>query len=205
VGPTGDIGLFKIVSEAGVASGVRRIEAVTGAGALAYVADEERRLGELSHLLSGSGDDVVEKLRQLFDRQKKLERELESLRSKAAGNATADLAGNAREVGGIKVVAARLEGFDAKSLRDSVDQLKQQLGDCVVLLAGAANGRVSLVAGVHGSALGRIKAGEVVAHVARQIEGKGGGRPDMAQGGGLDTSQLPALLEALPGWIGGQL
>jgi alanyl-tRNA synthetase len=202
---TGDIGLFKIVSEAGVASGVRRIEAVTGAGALAYVADEERRLGELSHLLSGSGDDVVEKLRQLFDRQKKLERELESLRSKAAGSATADLAGKAREVAGIRIVAARLEGLDAKSLRDSVDQLKQQLGDCVVLLAGAADGRVSLVAGVHGAALGRVKAGDVVSHIARQIDGKGGGRPDMAQGGGLDTPQLPALLEALPGWIGHQL
>jgi alanyl-tRNA synthetase len=205
VSRTGDIGLFKIVGEAGVASGVRRIEAVTGAEALAHVAAEERRLGELSHLLSGSGDDVVDKLRQLFDRQKKLERELESVRSKAAGHATADLAGNAREVSGIKVIAARLEGFDAKSLRDSVDQLKQQLGDCVVLLAGAADGRVSLVAGVHGSALGRVKAGDVVSHVARQIDGKGGGRPDMAQGGGLDTAQLPALLAAVPDWIAQQI
>jgi alanyl-tRNA synthetase len=163
VSRTGDIGLFKIVSESGVASGVRRIEAVTGDGALAYVADEERRLGELSQLLSGTGDDVVERLRQLFERQKRLERELESLRSKAAGSVTADLASSARDVLGIKVVAARLEGLDAKALRDSVDKLKQQLGDCVVLLAGAADGRVSLVAGVHGGALGRIKAGDVVA------------------------------------------
>ncbi|MGN6236912.1 alanine--tRNA ligase [Dyella sp. KULCS107] len=205
VGRTGDIGLFKIVSEAGVASGVRRIEAVTGAGALAHVADEERRLGELAQLLSGSGDEVVDKLRQLFDKQKKLERELESLRAKAAGSATADLAGAARDVDGIKVVAARLEGLDAKALRDSVDQLKQQLGDCVILLAGAADGRASLVAGVHGKALGRIKAGDVVAHVAAQIDGKGGGRPDMAQGGGSDTSQLPALLDALPAWVGARL
>ena len=204
VSRTGDIGLFKIVSEAGVASGVRRIEAVTGAGALTYVADEERRLGELSQLLSSSGDDAVEKLRQLFDKQKKLERELDSLRSKAAGSATADLAGSAQDVGGIKVVAARLEGLDAKSLRDSVDQLKQQLGDCVILLAGAADGRVALIAGVHGKALGRIKAGNVVAHVAAQIDGKGGGRPDMAQGGGLDASNLPAVLSALPGWISSQ-
>jgi len=204
VGRTGDIGLFKIVSEAGVASGVRRIEAVTGAGALAYVADEERRLGELAHLLSGNGDEVVEKLRQLFEKQKKLERELESLRARAAGSATADLAASAADVGGIKVVAARLEGLDAKALRDSVDQLKQQLGDCVVLLAGAADGRVSLVAGVHGAALGRIKAGEVVAHVAGQIGGKGGGRPDMAQGGGDDVPQLSALLADLPDWIGGR-
>jgi alanyl-tRNA synthetase len=205
VGRTGDIGLFKIVSEAGVASGVRRIEAVTGAGALAYVADEERRLGELAHLLSGNGDEVVDKLRQLFDKQKKLERELESLRAKAAGSATADLASSAHVVDGIKVVAARLEGLDAKALRDSIDQLKQQLGDCVVLLAGAADGRASLVAGVHGKALGRIKAGDVVAHVAAQIEGKGGGRPDMAQGGGNDAPQLPDLLSALPAWVGERL
>jgi alanyl-tRNA synthetase len=204
VSRTGDIGLFKIVSEAGVASGVRRIEAVTGEGALAWVADEERRLGELSQLLSSSGDDAVEKLRQLFDRQKKLERELDSLRSKAAGSATADLASSAQEVDGIKVVAARLEGLDAKSLRDSVDQLKLQLGDCVILLAGAADGRVALIAGVHGKALDRIKAGSVVAHVAAQIDGKGGGRADMAQGGGSDTANLPAILAALPGWISNQ-
>ncbi|KZC39004.1 UNVERIFIED_ORG: alanine--tRNA ligase, partial [Rhodanobacter sp. FW104-R5] len=204
VGRTGDIGLFKIVSEAGVASGVRRIEAVTGAGALAWVVDEERRLAEFAQLLSSSGDEAVEKLRQLFDRQKKLERELESLRSKAAGSATADLAGAAKDVGGIKVVAARLEGLDAKSLRDSVDQLKQQLGDCVVLLAGAAEGRVALIAGVHGRALERVKAGNVVAHVASQIDGKGGGRPDMAQGGGTDTPNLPAILAALPSWVAAQ-
>ena len=204
VGRTGDIGLFKIVSEAGVASGVRRIEAVTGDGALAFVADEERRLGELSQLLSSNGDDAVEKLRQLFERQKKLERELDSLRSKAAGSATADLAGSAIDVGGIKVVAARLEGLDAKALRDSVDQLKQQLGDCVVLLAGAADGRVSLIAGVHGKALGRIKAGSVVAHVAAQIDGKGGGRPDMAQGGGSDLPALPGILSTLPQWVSTQ-
>ena len=204
VGRTGDIGLFKIAGESGVASGVRRIEAVTGDGALAYVADEERRLAELSQLLSSSGDDAVEKLRQLFDKQKKIERELDSLRSKSAGSAMADLASGAQDVDGIKVVAARLEGVDAKSLRDGVDQLKQQLGDCVVLLAGAVDGRVSLIAGVHGKALARFKAGSVVAHIAAQIDGKGGGRPDMAQGGGSDTAELPALLAALPAWISSQ-
>jgi alanyl-tRNA synthetase len=205
VGRTGDIGLFKIVSEAGVASGVRRIEAVTGTGALAYVADEERRLGEFSQLLSANGDDAVEKLRQLFDKQKKLERELESLRAKAAGSATADLASSALNIDGIKVVAARLEGLDAKALRDSMDQLKQQLADCVILLAGAADGRVSLVAGVNGKALGRVKAGDVVAHVAGQIDGKGGGRPDMAQGGGTDTAELPNILNGLVNWVGQRL
>ena len=201
---TGDIGLFKIVSEAGVASGVRRIEAVTGDGALAYVDTHERVLAELSHLLASSGDDAVEKLHQVLDRQKKLERELDSLRSKAAGSATAQLAEHAVDVAGVKVVAARLEGLDAKSLRDSVDQLKQRLGDCVVLLAGAADGRVALVAGVHGNALDRVKAGDVVAHIARQIDGKGGGRADMAQGGGADAPQLPALLSGLPAWVAGQ-
>ncbi|MGN6705502.1 MAG: alanine--tRNA ligase [Rhodanobacter sp.] len=201
VNRTGDIGLFKIVGESGVASGVRRIEAVTGDGALAHVAEEEHRLAEISRLLSSSGDDAVEKLRQLFDRHKKLERELDSLRSKAAGSATADLAASAADVGGIKVVAARLEGLDAKSLRDSVDQLKQQLGDCVVLLAGAVDGKVALIAGVHGKALGRIKAGDVVAHVATRIGGKGGGRPDMAQGGGSDSADLPALLAGLAAWV----
>ncbi len=205
VARTGDIGLFKIISEAGVASGVRRIEAVTGDGALAHVAGEERRLGEFAQLLSSSGDEALEKLRQLFERQKKLERELDALRSKAAGSAIADLAAAAQDIDGIKVVAARLAGLDAKSLRDGVDQLKQQLGDCVILLAGAAEGRVALIAGVHGKALGRIKAGDVVAHVAAQIDGKGGGRADMAQGGGTDAADLPALLATMPAWLAIQL
>jgi alanyl-tRNA synthetase len=201
VARTGDIGLFKIVGESGVASGVRRIEAVTGDGALDFVADEERRLDEMSQLLSGSGDDVVEKLRQLFDRQKKLERELESLRSKAAGSAIAELAAAAVDVGGIKLVAARVPGLDAKALRDSVDQLKQQLGDCAVLLASGSDGKVALVAGVHGAALARLKAGELVAEVAHRIGGKGGGRADLAQGGGDDRPALDQALRDLPSWL----
>jgi alanyl-tRNA synthetase len=205
VSRTGDIGLFKIVSESGVAAGVRRIEAVTGAGALARVADEERVLGEVSGLLAATGDDVVEKLRQLFDKQKKLEREIESFKAKAASSASADLAASAVDVGGIKVVAARLEGLDAKSLRDSVDVLKQQLGDCAIILAGALDGRVSLVAGVGGAALGRVKAGDLVAEVASRIDGKGGGRPDMAQGGGVDAPALPQILAGIPGWIEARL
>lgn len=205
VSRTGDIGLFKIVSESGVAAGVRRIEAVTGAGALARVADEERVLGEVSGLVGAHGDEVVEKLRQLFDRQKKLEREIESYKAKAASSASADLAASAVDVAGIKVVAARLEGLDAKSLRDSLDALKQKLGDCAVVLAGAADGRVSLVAGVGGSALGRVKAGDLVAEVASHIEGKGGGRPDMAQGGGLDAPALPAVLAGIPAWVEARL
>jgi alanyl-tRNA synthetase len=205
VARTGDIGLFKIVSESGVASGIRRIEAVTGAGALAYVKDEEQRLDAVAHLLSSSAHDVVDKLRQVFDRQKKLERELEGLKAKAASAATSDLASLAKDVDGIKVIAARLDGADAKTLRDSVDQFKQKLGDCVILLAGGSDGKISLVAGVNGKALGKIKAGDLVSDVAKKIGGKGGGRPDMAQGGGEDSPALGAALDAVPAWIAARL
>jgi alanyl-tRNA synthetase len=201
---TGDIGLFKIVSEGGVAAGVRRIEALTGQGALDYIAEEERRLDTVAELLGGSASDVVDKLRQLFDRQKKLEKELESLKAKAAAGATADLAGSARDVGGIKVVAARLEGLDAKALRDSVDQLKSRLGDAVILLASASAGKASLVAGVQGKALERVKAGDLVGFVAGRIGGKGGGRADMAQGGGDDSPALLAVLGEVPDWVAGR-
>ncbi|TLY49217.1 MAG: alanine--tRNA ligase [Gammaproteobacteria bacterium] len=201
VGRTGDIGLFKITSEGGVAAGVRRIEAVTGAGALKFVDEEEARLAEVASLLSANTGEVADKLRALFDKQKKLERELESLKARAAGAATADLAANAKSIHGIKVIAARLDGADAKTLRDSVDKFKQQLIDCVVLLAGGSDGKAALVAGVGGSALGKIKAGDLVAHVAAQIGGKGGGRADMAQGGGDDTPALGIALETVPDWV----
>jgi alanyl-tRNA synthetase len=201
VARTGDIGFFKIVSESGVAAGVRRIEALTGAAAIAYVADEESRLDEIGDLLSTSGADVVDKLRQMFERQKKLERELESLKAKAASSATQDLADRAETVAGFRVVAARVDGLDAKALREGVDGLKQKLVDCVVVLASASDGKVALAGGVHGAALAKIKAGDVVAHVAAQIGGKGGGRADMAQGGGPDSPALDTALAALPAWI----
>jgi alanyl-tRNA synthetase len=202
---TGDIGLFKIVSEGGVAAGVRRIEAVTGEGALAYIADEERRLEQAAQLLGGNPADVVEKLRQLLERQKRLERELESLKAKAAAGATSDLAASAPEVAGVKVVAARLEGLDAKALRDAVDQLKSRLGDAVIVLASAEAGKAALIAGVQGSAQGKVKAGELLSHVAAQIGGKGGGRPDMAQGGGPDGPALVAALEGVRDWVATRL
>jgi alanyl-tRNA synthetase len=205
VGRTGDIGLFKIVAESGVASGVRRIEAVTGAGALAHVRAEEAQLDQVADLLSASGGDVIEKLRQVFDRQKKLERELEAIKAKAASAATVDLAAGARDVNGIKVIAARLDGADLRTLRDSVDQFKEKLVDCVVLLAGGSDGKIALVAGVNGKALGKVKAGELVAHVAQQIGGKGGGRPDMAQGGGEDSPQVSIALDAVPAWVESRL
>jgi alanyl-tRNA synthetase len=201
VSRTGDIGLFKIVSESGVAAGIRRIEALTGAGAVAHVTDEEHRLAEVAGMLSSSTGEVADKLRQLLDRQKKLERDLEAMKAKTASSATGDLASHAEAIGNIQVVAARIDGMDAKALREAVDTLKQKLGDCVVLLASGGDGKVALVGGVHGVALGKIKAGEVVAYVAKQIGGKGGGRPDMAQGGGADSPALEQALHGLAGWV----
>jgi alanyl-tRNA synthetase len=201
VGRTGDIGLFKIVSEGGVSSGVRRIEAVTGQGALDLVSAEEQRLQEAAALLGGSAGEVVDKVRQLTERQKKLERELESLKAKAASGATADLANAAVEIEGVRVLAARLEGFDAKALREAMDRLKQQLGNAVIVLAGTAQGKASLVAGVNGSATGRVKAGELLAHIASLTGGKGGGRPDLAQGGGEDGPALASALADVPAWV----
>ncbi len=201
VGRTGDIGLFKLVGESGVSAGVRRIEAVTGQGALDYVADEERRLAEAADLLGGNAGEVVDKIRALTDRQKKLERELETLKARAASSATSDLGGAAIDVGGIRVLASRLEGFDAKALRDAMDRLKQQLGDAVIVLAGTADGKAALVAGVNGAATGRVKAGELLSHIAGQIGGKGGGRPDLAQGGGEDGPALATALQGVPEWV----
>jgi alanyl-tRNA synthetase len=201
VSRTGDIGLFKIVSEGGVSAGVRRIEALTGQGALDYIAAEERRLEEAAALLGGNASDVVDKIRALTDRQKRLERELEALKAKAASGATADLAGSAQDIHGVRVLAARLEGFDAKALRDAVDRLKQQLGDSVIVLAGASEGKAALVAGVSGAAAGKVKAGELLAHVAGQIGGKGGGRPDLAQGGGEDGPALASALRGVHSWV----
>ena len=201
VGRTGDIGLFKIVSEGGVSAGVRRIEAVTGQGALDHVAAEEQRLQGVASLLGSTPAEAADKLRTLLERQKKLERELEQLKAKAASGATSDLAGQARDIAGIKVLAARLEGFDAKALRDAMDRLKQQLGDAVVVLAGTEGGKAALVAGVSGAALGRVKAGELLGQVAGRINGKGGGRPDMAQGGGEDGPALAAALDDVAQWV----
>ncbi len=201
VGRTGDIGLFKITSEGGVSAGVRRIEAVTGQGALDYVAAEEARLREAADLVGGNSHDVVDKIRQLGDRYKRLERELEALKAKLASGATADLAGSAVDVAGVKVLAVRLEGFDAKALREAIDRLKQQLGDSVIVLAGASEGKVALVAGVNGSPMGRVKAGELLSHIAGQISGKGGGRPDLAQGGGEDGPALAPALAGVPAWV----
>ena len=202
---TGRIGLFKLVSEGSVSSGVRRIEALTGQAALDHVRGDEARMREAAGLLGGTSGEVGERVRALLDRQKQLERELESLKAKAARGATADLGASAIDIGGVKLVAARIEGLDAKALRDAVDRLKQQLGDVVVLLASASDGKAALVAGVGGAATGRVKAGELLSHVARRIGGKGGGRPDMAQGGGEDGPALVAALGEVRQWVSERL
>jgi len=201
---TGDIGLFKILSEGGVAAGVRRIEAVTGEGALAYVREEEQRLGEIAELVGASKAEVGAKLRQLLDRQKQLEKTLEQMKAKSAANAALELADSAIDLGGFKLVAARLDGLDAKALRDSVDVLKNKLVDAVILLATGSEGKASLAAGVAGAAQGKVKAGDVVSFVAAKINGKGGGRPDMAQGGGEDGPALAAALAEVEGFVRGK-
>ncbi len=198
VGRTGDIGLMKITSEGGIASGVRRIEAVTGEGAMALVDLRETRLDEVVDLVGASEDDVVAKLKQLLDRQKKLEKELEALKARNANALLNELAESAPTIGGIRIVTGRVEGMDAKTLRDAVEALRNKLGDCAVVLAAAADGKAALVAGVNGAGLAKLKAGELISHVASQVNGKGGGRPDMAQGGGDD---IPALIPALAGVV----
>jgi len=205
VARTGDIGLFKLVTEGGVSAGVRRIEAVTGQGALDLVRTEQQRLQDAASLLGGSPAEVVDKIRQLTERQKKLERDLEGLKAKADSGATADLAGSAMEVAGVRIVAARLPGFDAKALREAVDRLKHELGDAVIVLAGTVDGKAALVAGVNGAATGRVKAGELLGHIASLIGGKGGGRPDLAQGGGEDGPALVSALQGVPDWVASRL
>ncbi|TYT23581.1 alanine--tRNA ligase [Luteimonas viscosa] len=205
VGGTGEIGLFKLVSEGGVSAGVRRVEALTGQAALDHVMAEERRLREVAGLLGGTTLEVTDKLRAVLERQRRLEREVEAHKARAASGATADLAEQAVEVDGVKVLAARVEGLDAKALRDAMDRLRQQLGDAVIVLAGTSDGRAALVAGVSGTATGRVGAGELVAFVAGRIGGKGGGRPDMAQGGGPDGPELQDALAEVPNWAAAKL
>ncbi|MCW8946619.1 MAG: alanine--tRNA ligase [Sedimenticola thiotaurini] len=197
----GDIGLFKITSETGIASGVRRIEAVTGAAAIQWVEDDENRLQRVADLVKSGRDDVAEKVAQLVDRSRRLEKELEQLKGKLASAAGSDLASSAIEVAGVKVLAAKLDGVDPKSLRDTMDQLKNKLGSAVILLAAVTGDKVSLVAGVTKDQIPALKAGDLVKFVAEQVGGKGGGRPDMAQAGGNDPTALPAALASVEGWV----
>ncbi|MEJ2343793.1 MAG: alanine--tRNA ligase [Gammaproteobacteria bacterium] len=198
----GDIGLFKIVAESGVASGVRRIEAVTGDRAVGYVRETEQQLGAVAELVKAGRDNLADKVRQVLERSRRLEKELNQLKGQLASSAGGELAEQAVDVGGVKVLAARLDGADPKSLRDTVDQLKNKLGKAAVVLATVADGKVSLVAGVTKGETDRVKAGDLVNFVAAQVGGKGGGRPDMAQAGGNDPTALDPALRAVAGWVG---
>jgi len=202
VARAGDIGLFKILAESGVASGVRRIEAVTGEAALAEVEAGESLLRELATLVRGARDEVANKVRDALERIRQLEKEARGLRDKLASGKGTDLAAAAVEVGGVKVVATIVEGADAGALRTAVDQLKDRLKTAVIVLASVdAAGKVVLVAGVTADEVGRLKAGEVVGHVAAQIGGRGGGRADFAQAGGTDAANLPAALAGVAAFV----
>ena len=202
---SGDIGVFKILSETGIASGVRRIEAVTGAAALHYIGETEKNLAGLAGLLKVVPDEVVPRVSQLLERNRKLEKELDSLKGKLASNQGSDLAAQAEKIDGIHVLAARLEGGDAKSLRETVDQLKSKLGNAAVVLGAVQGDKVTLVAGVTKAESKRIKAGDLINHVAAQVGGRGGGRPDMAQAGGSQPENLNAALASVSGWARQQL
>jgi alanyl-tRNA synthetase len=201
----GDIGLFKIVSEGGVASGVRRIEAVTGQGAYDYVVETDRKLRDVAGLVRGSRDDVEDKVRQVLDRARRLEKEIAQLKERiATGGGGRDLAQEAKTIGsrGVKLVAASVEHADAAALRNAVDQLKSKLGSAIIVLGSpAGDDKVTLIAGVTSDLTGRVKAGEVVNYVAGQVGGKGGGRPDLAQAGGTQPAKLPAALDSLVEWL----
>ncbi|AOE86829.1 alanine--tRNA ligase [Pseudomonas sp. TCU-HL1] len=199
VARTGDIGLFKITSEGGVAAGVRRIEAVSGAAALTYLNGAEEQLKEAAGLVKGSRDNLLDKLSVLLERNRQLEKELEQLKAKAASAAGDDLASSALDVKGVKVLAARLDGLDGDALLALVDQLKNKLGRAVILLGSALEGKVTLVAGVTQDLTGQLKAGDLMKQAAAAVGGKGGGRPDMARGGGTDAAALEqALALAVP-------
>ena len=197
----GDIGLFKITNESGVAAGVRRIEAVTGASAIKWVEGRSNQLENISQLVKSSIAEVNDKVALMLERSRSLEKELEQLKSKLAAQAGSDLASQAVEINDIKVLAANLEGVDPKSLRDTVDQLKNKLGKAAVIVSTVANNKVSLVAGITKAETSVIKAGDLLKHVASQIDGKGGGRPDMAQGGGNNIDALPSALESVVAWV----
>lgn len=202
---TGDIGLFKIISEGGVAAGIRRIEAVTGSHALAWLQDLTQRVEQTARLLKAHPSELADKVDALLQKQRAIEKELEQLKAKQAAQAGTDLLNQAVEVGGIRVLAARLDGTDPKALRDTADQLKHKLGKAVVVLATVADGKVSLIAGVTKEETAKVKAGDLLNFVAGQIGGKGGGRPDMAQGGGTDVAALPAALASVAGWVAERL
>ena len=202
VSRTGDIGLMRIVSEGGIAAGVRRIEAVTGEGAFGYVVETDHKLRDVAGHLKATRDDVEEKVRHLVERSRRLEKEVAQLKDKLASGQGRDLAADAAAIGSVKFVATRVEGADAAALRNAVDQLKSKLGSAAVVLGSVdADGKILLIAGVTADLTGKVRAGDLVNHVALQVGGKGGGRPDLAQAGGTDPDKLEAALESVGGWL----
>jgi alanyl-tRNA synthetase len=202
---TGDIGFFKIVSETGIASGVRRIEAVTADSALTWVRQQEKRVAEAAATLKTSPQEVNAKIQQMIENARNLERELARLKAKMAASQGEELAAEATEVKGTKVLAARLDGADAKSLRETVDKLKAKLKSAVIVLGSAEGEKVTLIAGVTPDLTAKVKAGEIVGHVAQKVGGKGGGRADMAQGGGTSPDKLPEALDSVRSWVAERL
>jgi alanyl-tRNA synthetase len=205
VNRTGDIGLLKITSEAGIASGVRRIEAVTGESALDYIDTKQSSLKAVAAVIKAKPDNVEEKTQQLVQHNRQLEKQLEALKSKLASSAGNDLASSATNIAGINVLASQLEGADTKSLRDTVDQLKNKLAPAAIILSAIDGDKITLIAGITKDTTDKLKAGDLVSHVASQVGGKGGGRPDMAQGGGNQPDQLEGALNSVNDWISTQL
>ena len=205
VARAGDIGLFKIVSEGGVAAGVRRIEAVTGQAAYEWVVQTEHALRDVASMVRGGRDDVEAKVRELIERARRLEKEVQQLKAKLASGQGGDLSTQAKDVGGIKVLAAKIVDADAKSLRAAVDDLKTKLGSSVIVLATVQDGKVVLVAGVSADLLGRFKAGDIVGAVAAQVGGKGGGRADFAQAGGTQPENLDPALAGVEAFVSSRL
>jgi len=201
VARTGDIGFFKVTGESGVAAGIRRIEATTGRGALAYVQAQEAALAGAAAALKAPVGELETKIAQLVDSARAAEKELARLKTKAAASAGDDLAGDAVDVKGAKVLAAALDGADVKTLRETMDKLKDRLKSAAIVLGSVADGKVTLIAGVTSDLTGKVKAGELVNHVAQQVGGKGGGRPDMAQAGGNDPAGLPAALKSVQAFV----
>ncbi|HAW4184482.1 TPA: alanine--tRNA ligase [Escherichia coli] len=202
---TGDIGLFRIISESGTAAGVRRIEAVTGEGAIATVHADSDRLSEVAHLLKGDSNNLADKVRSVLERTRQLEKELQQLKEQTAAQESANLSSKAIDVNGVKLLVSELSGVEPKMLRTMVDDLKNQLGSTIIVLATVVEGKVSLIAGVSKDVTDRVKAGELIGMVAQQVGGKGGGRPDMAQAGGTDAAALPAALASVKGWVSAKL
>ncbi|WP_286938676.1 alanine--tRNA ligase, partial [Pseudoalteromonas sp. UBA6540] len=197
----GDIGLFKIVSESGIAAGVRRIEAVTGADAVAYVSEQEKQLNDVAALVKGDSASVLEKVTALLEKSKGLEKQIAQLNDKLASAAGASLLDSIVEINGVKLLVANVEGTESKALRGMVDDLKNKIGSGVIALGVASGEKVSLIAGVTKDLTGKVKAGELVNHMAGQVGGKGGGRPDMAQAGGSQPENLNAALESVTAWV----